>query len=149
MRYLLKVIWTLVGFGVGIIVSLVGVELVRYVFAEMYGNYYRPLRTFPPGILLGGIVSGIAGWRTAPTPDAFRFSGALGSFSQPMRYWVAGAVCWVLLLLILVWGIDLFGSYWSDREWRKFWVIMLGPPLLGIVAIPLVRWARNGHERQK
>jgi hypothetical protein len=146
MRIFLKVLWSTLGFTFGMLVSLIMVELVRYGFAEYHGNYYRPMDSFRPGILIGGIVTGIVGWRTAPTPEGI--SRIVEGFSQPIRYWIAGTVCWMLLLLILVFGIDLFGRYWYASEWRKFWIILLGPPLLGLVAILLFRWARNGRQRQ-
>jgi len=146
MKYVLKLAWTLFGFGFGVIASLVGVELVRYAFAELYGSYYRPMQSIPPGVLIGGIVTGWVGFKTAPTPE--RVGRTFANFSQPARYWIVATVCWVLLLLILVWGVDLLGSYWTDREWRKFWVILLGPPSLALVAIPLIRWARSKNGQQ-
>jgi hypothetical protein len=69
-----------------------------------------------------------------------------------LRLWLALSVVWVLVLALASMIFDPLQlsrvSYWEDRHWIKFLTVLIGPVLVGLVALRLVHWAtRDGKAK--
>ena len=147
MKVAIKIGCALLGAVFGFLLSLIAVELMRYAFSVAYGSYYAPARLIPGGVTLAALLTAWSAWKSAPTPERLRsfFHKPIDKLqnSEELRFWLAGTMLWLLILMLFVFGFDLFGRYWNREAWRKFWFASLGPPILGLVAIPIIRWARG------
>mgnify|MGYP001129384468 CR=1 FL=1 len=136
----LKIVWALAAFLLCLIISSLMVLAVLYL---IHGPRYSPNPARFGGVLIGALFAAFWGWKRAPAPDQVlsfcrRRIELLG---WPVRLAIAVAVPWAIFILVAVYEFEWLGYYWRGSEYVRFWLALIGPPLLAPLIVQLWNWA--------
>lgn len=140
LRLGLKLAWALGAFLLTLILSALAVLAVLYL---IYGPRFSANGGRFGSVIIAALFAGFWGWKRAPTPDqalAF-FRGHAGLQSWPVRLAIAVAVPWTIFILVAVFEFGWLGSYWRGNQHLRFWLALIGPPLLAPLIVALWNWA--------
>lgn len=90
-----------------------------------------------------GYMAGDPGFFSRVNRDWVRESwGVIQLASVQTRLWLAFAILWILVVILVFLVFDPFPRYrWSGTEWVKFLTVLFGPILVGLLSIHLYSWA--------
>jgi hypothetical protein len=132
----------LVGVIAGFVLALAAEMTLLLLLSELFH-----VRLMPRGVgwIVVPIFGAIAGWRFGRNFNfgnaAYLTSRRLSATPRLTRLWVAGSVFWIMSALTFFAVFNPYGSYWSSDEWHQFWMVLIAPPVLGLVGGALFRWA--------
>jgi hypothetical protein len=67
---------------------------------------------------------------------------------KSLRLWVAGSAVWVVIVIGVFAVFNPFDryrvSYWREEDWFKFFALLVGVPLVGLLGVALFEWAEKG-----
>jgi hypothetical protein len=70
---------------------------------------------------------------------------------KSLRFWIAGSTVWAVAVLGLFAVFDPFDryriSYWREQEWFKFFALLIGAPLAGLLGVALFQWAEKDNRK--
>ncbi|MDM9629547.1 hypothetical protein QTL95_27050 [Rhizobium sp. S152] len=93
------------------------------------------------GWIIAPIMFGVVGARYAETalPNWIVW---LKEPHGPVKYYVGGALLWVVAVCCYLFIFDPFGSYWTSAEWAFVWKLMLTPIAFAALCGLVLRWLR-------
>ena len=125
----------------------VGFEfLVIFVMDKISGRDIMPRGI---GWITVPVIFSIGGWRIGldgafETMIKHRFSRTR-LVTKNYKIWFALSVVWMIAALGYLFIFSPFGDYWQIQDYKQFFAILLGPPILGFFAIVLLTWATMGE----
>lgn len=103
------------------------------------------LRTISDYWLLIPIISGILGFyffAGFEIKDAEAFASKfVHKNDRSIRIVMSIIIVWLTTCAIYFTAFYPFGSWWDDEEWAQFFAVVIGPPLLTVLAAILFKWA--------
>jgi DNA-directed RNA polymerase subunit RPC12/RpoP len=69
------------------------------------------------------------------------------AIAPAVRVAIAVGLSWAIILLIAIYGFNWLGSYWNQREWTRFFVTLLAPPIATPALMAIWNWALGNHLR--
>lgn len=140
LRFGLKLFWAIGAFLLTLIIASLAAIAVLYV---IYGPRFTPSAGRFGTVVIAALFAAYWGWKGAPTPEAARsyLGGQAGLLSWPVRLAIAVAVPWTIFILVAVFEFGWLGSYWRGSQHLRFWLALIGPPLLTPLIVALWNWA--------